>query len=129
MEPITDLRVAAPRRRLLDLLTHAPIFRGLSPEELQRIATGTREVRVARGDVLFRRGETCDGFYLVSVGQVKLALVTPDGAEKVVEILGPGRSFGEAVLFMERPYVVTATAIADGLVLHVGRETIFRELD
>ena len=129
MEPLTDLRVASPRRRLLDLLTHAPIFRGLSPEELQRIAGGTREVRVARGDVLFRRGETCDGFYLVSVGQVKLALVTPDGAEKVVEILGAGRSFGEAVLFMERPYVVTATAIADGLVLHVGRDTIFRELD
>ena len=129
MEPLTDLRVAPPRRRLLDLLTHAPIFRGLSPEELQRIAGGTREVRVARGDVLFRRGETCDGFYLVSVGQVKLALVTPDGAEKVVEILGAGRSFGEAVLFMERPYVVTATAIADGLVLHVGRDTIFRELD
>jgi len=47
----------------------------------------------------------------------------------VVEILGPGMSFGEAVLFMERPYLVTATALADGLLLHVSREALFRELD
>lgn len=129
MENAIESRAAAPRRRVHDLLSHAPIFRGLSPEELARIAAGTREVRVARGEVLFRRGDPCEGFHIVAVGQVKLAFVAPEGAEKVVEILGPGMSFGEAVMFMEAPYLVTATALADGLLLHVGRDAVFRELD
>jgi CRP/FNR family transcriptional regulator, dissimilatory nitrate respiration regulator len=115
--------------RLLDLLSHTPIFRGASPEELGRIAMGTREVRAARGETLFRRGDPCEGFHVVAYGQVKLTLGTPGGEEKVVEIIGPGHSFGEAVMFMDRPYLVTATALADSLMLHVGKKALFAEID
>ena len=115
--------------RLLDLLSHTPIFRGASPEELGRIAQGTREVRAARGETLFQRGDPCEGFHIVAYGQVKLSLGTPGGGEKVVEIIGPGHSFGEAVMFADRPYLVTATALADSLLLHVGKKTLFAELD
>jgi CRP/FNR family transcriptional regulator, dissimilatory nitrate respiration regulator len=115
--------------RLVDLLSHAPIFRGMSPGEIGRIAQGTREVRAARGDALFRRGDLCEGFHIVAFGQVKLALTTPSGEEKVVEIIGPGHSFGEAVMFMDRPYLVSATALADSLLLHVAKTTLFAEID
>lgn len=115
--------------RLVDLLSHAPIFRGISPEEVGRIAQGTREVRAARGEVLFRRGDPCEGFHIVAFGQVKLALTTPSGEEKVVEIIGPGHSFGEAVMFAERPYIVSATALADSLLLHVSKKTLFAEIE
>ena len=122
-------RPATSGNRVLDLLSHAPIFRGVSPEELGRIALGTREVRAARGDTLFRRGDPCEGFHLVAYGQVKLALVTPAGDEKVVEIIGPGHTFGEAVMFADRPYIVTATALADSLMLHVSKKALFAEID
>ncbi len=115
--------------RLLDILSHAPIFRGASPEELGRIALGTREVRLVKGEALFERGDPCEGFHLVAYGQVKLSLGTPGGGEKVVEILGPGHSFGEAVMFAERPYIVTATALADSLLLHVGKKALFEQID
>ncbi len=115
--------------RLPELLAHAPIFRDLSPEELARIAAGTREVRAERGQVLFHRGDPCTGFHIVVFGQVKLAVGTPAGAEKVVEIIGPGMTFGEALVFTERPYVVSATALADSLLLHVGKATLFAEID
>lgn len=118
-----------PRKRLLDLLAHAPLFRGLSPEEIARIAAGTRERHVERGETVFQRGDPCTGFFLVATGQVKLFLTGPDGNEKVVEIIGPGHSFGEAVLFMEKPYLVNATALGDGLLLHVSRDALFGELD
>jgi CRP-like cAMP-binding protein len=55
--------------------------------------------------------------------------VTPQGAEKVVEIVTPGLSFGEALMFMEKPYVVMAQALADSLLLHVSKEAVFVELD
>jgi CRP-like cAMP-binding protein len=117
------------RTRMVDLLSHAPIFRALSDEELARIAAGTCEERVERGGLVFQRGSPCTGFHIVAYGQVKLALGTPEGAEKVVEIIGPGMSFGEAVMFADLPYVVSATALADSLLLHVGKEALYRELD
>lgn len=117
------------RGRLQELLSHAPIFRDLSPEELARIAAGTREVRAERGQILFQRGDPCVGFHIVVFGQVKLTVGTPAGAEKVVDILGPGASFGEALMFTERPYVVSATALADSLLLHVGKDTLFAEIE
>jgi len=113
----------------VELLSHAPIFRGLTPEELTRIAEGTTEVRAERGKLLFQRGDPCVGFHIVAFGQVKLAVGTASGAEKVVEIIGPGMSFGEALMFTERPYVVSATALADSLLLHVDRDTLFAELE
>jgi CRP-like cAMP-binding protein len=116
------------RGRIDELLSHAPIFRDLSPDELSRIAAGTREVRAERGQMLFQRGDPCVGFHIVVFGQVKLTVGTPAGAEKVVDIMGPGATFGEALMFTERPYVVSATALADALLLHVGKDTLFAEI-
>jgi len=116
-------------RHTVELLSHAPIFRGLSTAELTRIAAGTTEIRAERGRLLFQRGDPCLGFHIVAFGQVKLAVSTAAGTEKVVEIVGPGLSFGEAVLFMEKPYIVSATALADSLLLHVGRDALFEALD
>ena len=117
------------RSRVHELLSHAPLFRGLADPDLARIASGTREVRVARGEPVFHRGDPCEGFHVVAFGQVKLSLVSPAGDEKVVEIIGPGMSFGEALMFAGRPYIVSATALADCLLLHVNKATLFAEID
>lgn len=115
--------------RTLELLARAPIFQDLSREELEGIAAGTTEHRARRGESIFLRGDPCIGFHCVVFGQVKLALSTASGAEKVVEIIGPGMTFGEALMFTDRPYLVSATALADCLLLHVGKEALYRELE
>ena len=94
-----------------------------------RVSAGTRELRVKRGDILFQKGDPTRGFYIVVYGQVKLLFITPNGDEKVIEIMGPGQSFGEALMFMEKPYVVTAHALADSMLLHVSKEAVFEEID
>jgi len=112
-----------------DFLRNLPIFRELEPAQLERLAAGTREVRAPAGTILFRRGDPALGMHAVAYGQVKLALTTPDGSEKVVELVGPGGTFGEAVMFLEKPYSVTAEALTDGLVLFVTRAAIFAEIE
>jgi CRP-like cAMP-binding protein len=124
-----ELETPAALRRTIELLSHAPIFRDLSPEELARVAAGTTEVRAERGRLLFQRGDPCEGFHIVVFGQVKLSVGTAAGAEKVVEIIGPSMTFGEALMFTDRPYVVSATALADSLLLHVAKETLYAELE
>jgi CRP-like cAMP-binding protein len=110
-------------------LNNLPLFRELGAEEIDRIASGTREVRAKRGDVLFQKGDPCRGFHIVVYGQVKLLFITPQGEEKVIEIMGPGQSFGEAIMFLEKPYLVTSQALTDSMLLHVSKEVVFDEID
>jgi CRP-like cAMP-binding protein len=121
--------VAAGPIRIQEFLKNVPLFRELTDEELDRIAAGTAQVRAPAGTILFRRGEPCSGFHVVVYGQVKLAFGAADGSEKVVEILGPGQSFGEAVMFLEKPYVVFAETLADSLLLQIGKSGVFAELE
>lgn len=110
------------------LLTHVPLFQGLAPEELGRIARGTREIHSGKGEILFHKGDPCNGFHLLVYGQIKLAFTSSQGSEKVVEIISQGQSFGEAIMFMEKPYIVFAQALTDCLLLHVSKTVVFEEL-
>ncbi len=110
-------------------LANVGLFKELAADELDRIAAFTRQVRASRSEILFHRGDEANGFFFIVFGQIKLAFVSARGDEKVVDVLGPGQSFGEAVMFMERPHVVTAQALVDSLLLHVQREAVFDELE
>lgn len=111
------------------LLTHLPLFTGLAPDEIRRLAQGTREQRVQRGEMVFHKGDPCSGFHLIVYGQIKLGFTSRQGDEKVVEILSQGQSFGEAIMFMERPYLVFAQALADSTLLHISKTVLFEELE
>jgi CRP/FNR family transcriptional regulator, dissimilatory nitrate respiration regulator len=121
--------VPNPKLRTQSFLAALPLFKQLAPAELERLAAGTAELRVPRGEVLFNKGDPCVGLHLVVYGQVKLAFVSPQGSEKVVEIIGPGFSFGEALMFMEQPYIVMAQTLADSLLLHVSKKVVFDEIE
>jgi len=110
-------------------LANIPLFKELAAAELDRIAAHTREIHVARGEVLFRKGDPNEGFHAVVYGQIKLAFTSPSGAEKVVELMGPGHSFGEAVMFMDQPYPVYAQALADSMLLHVAKSVVYEEIE
>ena len=109
-------------------LRNLPLFRELADEEIERVAAGTRELRVKRSDILFQKGDPSRGFHIVVYGQVKLMFITPQGDEKVIEIMGPGQSFGEAVMFMDKPYPVTAAVLVDSMLLHVAKDVVFEEI-
>lgn len=111
------------------LLAHVPLFNGLEADEIARLARGSREITATRGDILFHKGDTPTGFYLIVYGQVKLAFTSPQGGEKVVDIVGQGQTFGEAVMFMDKPFMVYAQALADSLLLHISKTAILDELD
>jgi len=87
------------------------LFAGLSPPHLQRVLAASRIDDAEAGQVLFDRGQPAQHFYIVVEGQVNLVLYSKAGEEKIVDILGPGHSFAEAVMFMEgSAYPVSAVA-------------------
>lgn len=115
--------------KVVDFLARLPLFNELEAVELERMARHTTELHVARGQTIFRQGDPCTGFHCVIFGRVKLAFGSSQGSEKVVEIVGPGNSFGEAVMFMDKPYIVTAQALVDTMLLHVAKPAVFDELE
>jgi len=122
-------RARGPDIPVEQFLVNLPLFSDLTPDEIQRIAQGTRRIYAGKGETLFSRGDRCEGFHVVLYGQVKLFVTSPQGSEKVIEIMGPGISFGEAILFMDMPYVVSAQALKDSLLLHVSKAVVFDEID
>ena len=119
------------RKRTFDIskyLAMLPLFEALSPDELHDVAAGSKLRRPARGEVVFRAGDPCNEFYVIVTGQVKLYMLSPSGQEKVVEVMGPGQSFGEAIMFTEQPYFMNAQALTDGMLLSVSKETVLAEI-
>ena len=89
------------------------LFAGLTPQQLQRLLTSAHIEDAETGTVLFDRGQPARHFYIVLEGQVNLVLYSKTGEEKIVDILGPGQSFAEAVMFMAGP-VYPLSAVTAG---------------
>jgi CRP/FNR family transcriptional regulator, dissimilatory nitrate respiration regulator len=117
------------QHRIDEILSRQPLFRGLGDEELARIALGCREFRVRKGEVLFNKGDDAEGMHVVVMGQFKLTLPSPQGSEKVVHMCGPGSTFGEAVVFLDKPYPVGAQATTESIVLMVGKRVLLSALE
>ena len=117
-----------PQIKTQAFLANLPMFSEMRAAELDRIAAATLPVHVRKGEPIFQQGDACTGFHVVVYGQVKLGFTSAQGVEKVVEIIRPGQTFGEALMFLEEPYIVFAEALADSMLLHVAKHAVFDEL-
>jgi CRP-like cAMP-binding protein len=112
--------------RYLSLL---PLFHEVQPVELARLVQSVRLRQLARGEVIFRVGQPCTEFHVVVSGQVKLFALSPQGQEKIIEIIEPGNSFAEVFMLLERPYIVSGQALKDTVLLSVSRQAVMREIE
>ncbi len=113
-----------PQIKIQAFLANLPMFSDMSREELDRVAANTLPMYAEKGQSIVQAGDPCTGFHLVVYGQVKLGFTSPQGVEKVVDIIRPGQSFGEALLFLDKPYMVFAQALADSMLLHVAKHAV-----
>jgi CRP-like cAMP-binding protein len=101
-----------------EALVDSHLFSALSDTQLERVRRHSHITDMVEGESLFFQGDKATSFYLMLSGRVKLFRVSPDGKEKVVEIMETGASFAEALMFMDHPnYPVTATALAPSRVV------------
>src|SRR5688572_20616929 len=82
-----------------------------------------------RGETLFRRGDAPAGMYIVVYGEIRLVSRTPSRPARLTGVVGPGHSFGEPMMFLERPTLVEAQAASDALLLHLPKEAVFEEIE
>lgn len=112
-----------------EILSRQPLFRGLDEAELRALAAQTQEFRLHKHKILFNKGDTPHGIHVVVMGQIRLYLPSTQGWEKVIHMEGPGSTFGEAVVFLDKPYPVSAQATQESIVLLIGREALSRAIE
>ncbi|MEX2046477.1 MAG: cyclic nucleotide-binding domain-containing protein [Chloroflexota bacterium] len=112
------IRSSADERAQLAAL---PFFRGLEPQELDRIAPRLVTVRVPAGAPVFSEGDAGDGYYIVREGEAEVAA---DGV--VLRRLGRGDGFGELALLFGRPRSATVTAVTDLVLATLARNDFAR---
>ena len=90
------------------------LFRALSEEQLTLLLQDVTIKQLEQGQHLFEQGAEASAFYLLHRGQVKLYRLSPSGQEKVIEIVRPGQTFAEALMFLDIPaYPLNAQALTD----------------
>jgi CRP/FNR family transcriptional regulator, dissimilatory nitrate respiration regulator len=94
-----------------ELLRHHHLFAALTDAQFQAVYGASHVLELLPLQTLFQRGDLARHFFVVLEGQVKLCLLSRGGDEKLVDVVGPGQGFAEAVMFMAMP-VFPVTAIA-----------------
>jgi CRP/FNR family transcriptional regulator, cyclic AMP receptor protein len=81
------------------VLHEVPLFRGLTPAELELIAGCGSNVRFQEGELLFRDGDEADTFYILRHGVVALETFVPARGPVTIETLEAGEVLGWSWLF------------------------------
>jgi CRP/FNR family cyclic AMP-dependent transcriptional regulator len=97
--------------RIVGLLAGTELFRSLAADDLAMCAARFREIQFAKGEKLFQQGDPGTNLYVVSEGQVRLAIATSDGHELSFKIAGAGDLFGEIAVLDGWPRSADATAL------------------
>lgn len=96
------------------------LFSSLTDEQLDRVCTQARVIKLVDGQSLFKQGDDVKRFYLVSSGRIKLFCLSSKGQEKVIDLVSQGNAFAEALMFMDKPnYPVSASAINETEVIGI----------
>ncbi len=106
------------------LLSHLPLFSEVNDEDRHEIANTAMLVRIQKTEYVFRRGTVSTGLYVVMTGKVKVSIPGTDQHDKVIEFFGPGQQFGEAVMFLNHPYMSDAQAIEDALFVWIPHHAV-----
>jgi CRP-like cAMP-binding protein len=100
-----------------------PLLAELPPEDVRTVLAIARRRTFARGEVVFHRDDPADSLHLVVRGRFGARVLTPLGDSVLVDVLGPGQSFGElALIASDSRRSATVEALEDGETRSVSRD-------
>ena len=111
------------------MLQGSPLFRGLPPATLERIAALATQRSYRRGEIVFSAGDAGDALFGVVSGRIRISAGNADGREIFLNIMEPGDSFGEIALLDGGTRTATATAIEPSELVSIRREPFFELLE
>jgi len=110
------------------LLAQIPLLKDLPSEVLEDLGGLFREVKVNKGEALFRKGSEGTALYIIQEGAIKIVLPSRLGDERIIALFSTGDFFGEMALLDGMPRSADAVAIKSSRLLLLNRRDFLRFL-
>jgi len=88
---------------------------------LASVSEGTTITKYRKGQTVFSQGDAADAVFYLQAGELKLSVVSEQGKEAVVAILGPGSFFGEGCLNGHARRIATTTAMDECVITRIAK--------
>ena len=111
------------------VVSHLSLFSEISPSQLAALARHCWTLSARRGDTLVSPEDPLAGVYALAYGSVKLALRSAEHEERVLRLVSPGQTFGEAAALLGRPSRYEALALVDSRLIVIPPAAIFSLID
>lgn len=98
-----------------NFLREVPLFRGMQKTELDQILRVSHQRSVSAGSFYFYQEDPAHTVYILSVGNVKITQVTPEGQEIILRIINPGTIFGGIAILEEQTYPASAQSLDESI--------------
>ncbi len=119
--PISTARISETLRRL-------SYFQSWPDAALERLAAGSKIITLPKHGAMARKNERLEFLYVVVSGLIRVFLPLPNNMERVVSLVGPGESLGEACLVLDEVCPFNAVAGKDSHLLAIDAMVFRREL-
>jgi len=111
----------------LDILSNSSLFKEISLESITKAVSLAEHKVFPDKAVIFNEGDPPDAFFLITSGQVKVAITSTDDIENVLAVLNKGDSLGEIAVLTNEPHTTTATTVGPTSLFILSQES-FNEL-
>jgi CRP/FNR family transcriptional regulator, cyclic AMP receptor protein len=91
---------------------------------LAKVGEGKTVLKLLKDQIVFSQGEVADAVFYIQEGKVKLTVVSKQGKEAVVAMLGPGQFFGEGCLNGHPLRIATTRAIDECVITRIEKATM-----
>jgi len=107
---------------LSEWLGATSLFNGVEGDHLHDLSGIAMVVSFKRRTNILSSGDPGNGFYLVKEGRVKVFMLSPEGKEQILHIIGPGESFGEVAVFAGQSFPAHAVALENCRLVFLPRD-------
>jgi CRP-like cAMP-binding protein len=100
----------------------------LAPEHFQKLKASMQQMEKKKGAIIFKKGESSKGVYILKKGKVKIFQINQDARPQILYIYKKGESFGYKPLLCRETHPVTAEALEDSVISFIPQAPFFEVL-
>jgi CRP/FNR family cyclic AMP-dependent transcriptional regulator len=95
---------------------------------LKQVGSGKTTLTSPKKQIIFSQGDASDAVFYIQTGKIKLSVVSQQGKEAVIAVLGKGSFFGEGCLAGQLVCMSTATTTEDATLVRIEKTAMIRVL-
>jgi cAMP-dependent protein kinase regulator len=125
---ILQSQVRGEDQEKMEVLQKVPFLKELDPQDLHKLADAMKPKSYKKGEILVRKGDEGDAFYVIKEGKVKVTDISVGNRKYEDMVFESGAHLGERALLLKEPRAATCFALTDVQTLTIDADTFMKVL-